>query len=234
MWKLKKINWAEQVVNILVVVIGILIAISLANWKENKTNNRIAKQYYVDFKHDLTNDIETLKKNIETLETQLRNIDTITSVLVNPDISSNETLNFALLNQSLIFETFFIPEKSTYNQLVSSSHSNLINDKKLKEKLFEYYTFNERNEKNNEVSIQLYQHLYITPEIARTIFTTKEYAEALGFSVKRPNIEIESLIENTEYYWILGAKRNMSLDQKRHYSNAIKLADKIIELIERQ
>ena len=127
---------------ILLVVIGILIALSINNWNEKRKNNSLKESY-------IKNLIVDLDKDIENLE-QLNNINTaaekegfyLTEFLDNTLIEI-DTLR---LTNSIIF-CAYIPNSSiissTYNDIINSNNINLFNDIELKRLLDDYYIRNE-------------------------------------------------------------------------------------------
>jgi len=127
---------------IVLVVIGILIALSINNWNEKREKNSLKESY-------IENLIVDLNKDIENLE-QLNNINTaaekegfyLTEFLDNTLIEI-DTLR---LTNSIIF-CAYIPNttiiSSTYNDIINSNNINLFNDIELKRLLDDYYIRNE-------------------------------------------------------------------------------------------
>ncbi len=127
---------------IMLVVIGILIAISINNWNEKRKKNSL-KESYIEYL------IVDLNKDIENLE-QLNNINTaaekegfyLTEFLDNTLIEI-DTLR---LTNSIIF-CGYIPNSSiissTYNDIINSNNIYLFNDIELKRLLDDYYIPNE-------------------------------------------------------------------------------------------
>ena len=127
---------------ILLVVIGILIALSINNWNEKRKNNSLKESYIKNLIVDLAKDIENLE--------QLNNINTaaekegfyLTEFLDNTLIEI-DTLR---LTNSIIF-CAYIPNSSiissTYNDIINSNNINLFNDIELKRLLDDYYIRNE-------------------------------------------------------------------------------------------
>ncbi len=132
---------AYAVGEIFLVVIGILIALSINNWNENRKNNGIRKSFIENLIIDLNNDIENLEalSRINTnaeiegfyldsfLQNTLIEIDTLR-------LANSIVLSGYVPNRSII--------SSTYNDLINSNNINLLNDVKLKRLLDEYYVEN--------------------------------------------------------------------------------------------
>ena len=139
---------------ILLVVIGILIALWINSLNQNYRNNELAKIYLNDFKRDLVADTTTLNSRILANERFIKQIDTIVYILATKiELSDQELLYFMEKHNAIMRESYFIPEKITIKQLESSNGSHLISSKELKDLLFQYYTMNDRYEQNVEKSV---------------------------------------------------------------------------------
>lgn len=151
---------------IVLVVIGILIALQINNWNENRKINNQETVYLQDLKNDITFDIETLNARVANNNLMVHNIDTILTLISSKKkfTEQDETL-LANMTLTLFGESYFIPEKGTINQIQSSSSGSFIKNKTLRDLIFRYYSNSERVEKNMEQSIQIYQHQIITPKL---------------------------------------------------------------------
>ncbi|MEZ4803062.1 MAG: DUF6090 family protein [Gelidibacter sp.] len=219
---------------IILVVIGILIALGINDWNQDHKNQQHEALYLKDLNRDIKADIVTLQERITGNDERLANIDAIIKVLgSNEKYHVNDIPKFLSYNLSLTSESYFIPEKSTINQIESSSDGNLITNKKLRDRIFSYYSNCERTEKNMEVSIQLYQHHFITKEIAKPVFINKEvFMLEYGLSMDIPGIDIPALAKNKDYLTALIAKREGTKGQNKEYHKLIDSASGIIALIE--
>ena len=121
---------------IILVVIGILIALSINNWNENEKSNKELKQYINSIKTNISDDIIIL----DSLITRRREI---------IDHAKNERLS--VLNNTYDFETtrygyrsligfYFEANTSGYEALKNSPYLGRINTLKLNSLLVDYYT----------------------------------------------------------------------------------------------
>lgn len=221
---------------ITLVVIGILIALQINNWNAAAKNQGYAESYLKGVKQDLIFDISELEKSILYNERRIKAIDSIGFLVATRDaLSKTELLDFVGLHVDLESESYFIPEKSTILQIQSSSQGNLISNEKLRKLIFRYYSICDRNEKNNEVSLQLYQHNYITEIIHKTMFYGGESLEAvLGQTFGRPLTDFSKLMENTDYIFALNLKKNHSNSQNGRYRRIQKVAEEINLMIDEE
>lgn len=221
---------------ILLVVIGILIALQINTMNENHKKEQKVITYLKQFTNDLTYDIETLTTLINTNEIKIKNIDSIQLFsITKKELSQTEMIQFIKLHESLVFESYFIPEKSTYDQLVASSHGDFFQNEVLRTLLFRYYSTNERNEKNNEISTQLYQHHYFTEHITNTILISSENFERFGVKgLKRPTIDFQNLSLNTHYVSAITRRRKNARNQNNNYKRIKSLAENLLKEVEEE
>ncbi|MEM6263389.1 MAG: DUF6090 family protein, partial [Bacteroidota bacterium] len=102
---------------ILLVVLGILIALWINDWNEGQKNARIEAAFLENFKNDLLIDIQTLEEKITYNSERIQHTDSIISTLSSKNqLLASELVKFYNWNLSLAFESYFIPEKSTLSQ----------------------------------------------------------------------------------------------------------------------
>jgi hypothetical protein len=220
---------------ILLVVIGILFALQINNWNEYSKNRQIGIVFLEDFKNDLTTDIETLDQMLYSNDLRIANADTILFTLAeSKTLSKAERLKFYDQNYSLTSESYFIPERSTINQFESSSNGHLISSKELKDKLFRYYSTNERVENNLEKSVQLYQHSFITKGIITSMLLGDFLEDLIGSDLGRPELDLNVLKKNDDYLFSILAKKTGTEVQNLVYEQTIDSAKELITLIDEE
>jgi len=123
---------------IVLVVIGILIAISINNWNENRINDNIEKTYYQRFLDDVYLDEEILIQQIELTKNRLFSANTLLSYLQQENVNMKQIAN-AIRNSVSRSDFKIEPTKITYEDVKSSGNLNLIRNFVLKYKLDKYY-----------------------------------------------------------------------------------------------
>ncbi len=87
---------------IILVVVGILIALQINNWNEGINKDELEKSYLITIKDNLNQDIEDFDKQIQNLKAQINDIDSIVRIL-NLENSSLNTLDEIILqNQNIL------------------------------------------------------------------------------------------------------------------------------------
>ncbi len=134
---MKTINWKYAIGEIVIVIIGITIAFSLNNWKEESQNLKLKRQYFESMQIDLEKEIEQLEQNDSSI---LERISKIEKIL---DYTSTEKGEPSLIFR-YVFEVAntvrFDPVNSTYQTMINSGDMKLINDFQLRRKIEEHYS----------------------------------------------------------------------------------------------
>ncbi|MFC3881293.1 DUF6090 family protein [Algoriphagus namhaensis] len=122
---------------IILVVIGILIALSINNWNENIKKVEQEKVYYCKIKEDLQTDIKNIQRGIKSLDER---IVSAKKVLIN--------LYQKVDDKSILLEGFipavrsydFIPSKSAILDITSSGKLENFSNSKLKTSILQHYS----------------------------------------------------------------------------------------------
>ena len=221
---------------IILIVIGILIALQISNWNENEKGKQKEIAYLKSLKDDLDFDISTLEQRIKTNEKRIANTYTILNILqTKNELSDKETHEFIDLHIILRTESYFIPEKGTINQIESGSQGNLIQNEKLRKQIFRYYSMNNRIENNNEKRLQLYLNSEITNHIMKKIFISSDFGEKMfGSTFNHPRINISNLKINMDYFNAIATKLGYTEYQNEIYLDIKTNAENLIEIIEKE
>lgn len=215
------------------VVIGILIALGINNWNQERQNKKLTNLYINNFIIEIKADIITISDRIASNENRIKNIDSImTTLATKKELSKNGLLSFYNQNESLAYDSYFIPDKTTFRQLESSSNANIIPDKIIRDNLYQYYVLNDRNEKNGEISTQLYQHNFITKDILRNMLAGDILEQLFGSTFNRLTLDLENLRQNTDYIFSLGSKKTIMQGQNYQYQIIKKKAENLLILLE--
>jgi len=138
--EISQVNLAKYILyaigEILLVVIGILIAIQINNWVEEK-NDRVQEQKYLNNFHDnLERDSENLEFRITNLSEALTIIDTVIEQM---SVESPEGDVSELIGPLYMATFILVIERSTIEDLKSTGNLDLITNEQLTEALLTYY-----------------------------------------------------------------------------------------------
>lgn len=164
---------------IILVVVGILIALQINNWNQKRANKKLEVQYYQSMKSQLNEDMVDLLGNIYYNQELLDQFSYAKSLLTQKDKSKMDTL--AKITYSMIYYADFRRKSSIYQTLVNSGEIKHISNHKIIEalqSLEETYSYMDRIEETNREVILF----HVVPEIKPVIRVDPikvENAEAL-------------------------------------------------------
>ncbi len=124
---------------IVLVMIGILLALQVNNWNQNRINDNIEKTYYQRFLDDVYLDEEILIQQIELTKNRLFSANTLLSYLQQENVNMKQIAN-AIRNSVSRSDYKIEPTKIAYEDVKASGNLNLIRDLELKYKLDKYYS----------------------------------------------------------------------------------------------
>ena len=136
---------------IILVVIGILIALSINNWNEKRKNNNTAKYLVSSLQEDLENDIEELKANV----LDAKNIVMASKTL---QLYSLDSIKYSKDIQQYISKVAssvsFDLNNITYNEMINSGTIDLLN-REIRKAITTHYWFIESYDGNRDDLLQL-------------------------------------------------------------------------------
>lgn len=122
---------------ILLVVIGILIALQINNWNENYKNTAKERSYLINLQQDLQADSMRLEKLNFDLEKAMQS-KLIFEEYLSDQSELYDSISLHFMNQYFI-QTDFIPNKATTDELLNSSGLNLITNPDLRREIVTLY-----------------------------------------------------------------------------------------------
>ncbi len=124
---------------ILLVVIGILIALQLNNLNEERKNRILEADYYCTLLEDLNQDVLEIKKQLETNELRIKSSNEFIALLQKSSFTQFDVMQ-AMLGAVAKTTYTFQPSKAAFEDLKSSGNLGLLKDLTIKNKLIAYYT----------------------------------------------------------------------------------------------
>lgn len=142
---------------IILVVIGILIALQINNSNNYNNNRKLEQEYLVSLKSEFETNLTKIENCISETEQQVKAVEGIFSLFDNSILDS--TNQNTLANKIFpVFsgETNYIPTKGVLTDLISSGNLNLIQNKTLRQKLssFESHLILVKAQENGSYSIK--------------------------------------------------------------------------------
>ena len=120
---------------IVLVVIGILIALQINNWNNNRQNKILEKQNLVNIKNDLILQSEIIQNQINKEKSFIEHTESCLK-MVNSKIDINEMAN---LMDSLSVRSTFVSNRVTFDNLGSNGKATVISNSELQNEIVRYY-----------------------------------------------------------------------------------------------
>jgi hypothetical protein len=207
---------------IILVVIGILIALQVNNWNQNINSKNELTQIVKEVRNDLNKDIEFLTMMIKISEETIYSIDN----LLNKDNQMYE--DSLLINIGGLHRfTYFVPTNFGYNKLNKHPRTELLPDN-LTNHLTTYYTGYsiERNEMISEAGT-LYNFNYYRNYLVKHGFPL----EMAGLKRPKDLSSLNYIINDTEFIGILRNSKLVWNAEFRMFMDAREMAKNNLETI---
>ena len=124
---------------IILVVIGILIAISINNWNELRKDALLEQTYYCSLLKDIEQDVIHINQKIAFNQSRIDSGNKLFELLKRDSFTPNEVQNLVRGSIDKSVSTFK-PNKDTFEDLKSSGRLGLLKDPNLKKHLLNYYS----------------------------------------------------------------------------------------------
>lgn len=137
---------------IMLVVIGILIAVSINNWKQSIDLNKVEQNLYSDLIQELQTDLVGIQGNRRYNNKYLARYNRASEIIIN-DTQKQLTDTLAIIATELTNFSDFNNEESAYNKLATSGKLEVITNKEILthlQNLGLLYNYINRLEKNHE------------------------------------------------------------------------------------
>ncbi|WCO00288.1 DUF6090 family protein [Psychroserpens ponticola] len=123
---------------IILVVIGILIALQINNWNENRKNKITEAEYYCRILDDFELNVRLINENYELITNRIK----LNKELIK-DLNNIPNDKSTILNKFVVAlrQDVFVPSTITFEDLTSSGQLKLLTDIKLKNRLIKHSTF---------------------------------------------------------------------------------------------
>ncbi|MCO4822467.1 MAG: hypothetical protein KC469_10390 [Flavobacteriaceae bacterium] len=206
---------------IVLVVIGILIALQINNWNENRKENLVYQKFLVKLKSNLKDDIN-LYRDVNGYNSMLsKHLDTCITILKNYNEYTTKDLQPHLA--FIINLGHFSSNNSAFINLQSTGKLNIISNDSLSEKLILYYRDITKQEKGVVEATDAYSRNTFGPML-------------LEFDFKKPSLEFEfrplkEYAKNPKIVNSIELKVNMLNTISKRYTEQIDNAESILKLI---
>jgi hypothetical protein len=234
---LRQQDWFAVFVEILVVIVGLMLAFQLDRWWEQRGDRAQEVQYVERLIADVETDLEALHFAVELQTIRLEMAELLMAVVADPEEAIRRPVEFlgAVLQSSYLFTP--IPTSHTFDDLRSTGNMRLLRDTDFKDLLHDYYGYEANQRQFQEIWFQWqFRHLelaagvvshdqenyiqdtwlYFGPDNIEEVREATMDGDALQASVER-FLERQELIDwlpQMRAMQILQIKRNESMLEK--------------------
>lgn len=213
---------------IILVVIGILIALQINNWNENRKERILESNILDKITANIEDDINQYNKILSAEKTARVKVDSFLTIIRNP--MRFQTSDLDPYYKSLWYFQRFTPNKSAMTNLISSGKINIIINQELLENVLGYYKIIDEQTASVDEALASYTRNEIGPYIMKFDFMDSKAINSEHR--KRKSLleyHMEPAIENLAY-----ARIQLMNTQKAYYNRQINYAKQLLAEINKE
>ncbi len=216
---------------IILVVIGILIALQINNWNDYRKERQSEQLILRNFKKNLKTDAQLLQQFHESADKGIKAVDTIL-LMVNSHIDFNY-MSFATSIERVLSNNYFQTTSTTFDQSISTGNIDLIQDDSLRFEILNYYKLSKLNFEDNRMLETNQNHVF--PTLFSLIIPTKSVSYSLtGIETTLPELDLGELATNQAFNtWVI-FKKSAFQRQAENYSYMGDNVNTLIGMIDSQ
>jgi hypothetical protein len=217
---------------IVLVVIGILIALQINNWNESRKELKNEQKILMNLNEEFKKNLVELDASIISIDKSLKGMDTVLNVMSNDlKIDRNPEKIDTILRQVITNPTFF-PSSIVFKELEASGQLTKLQNAELKSQLFLWNIQMDQMKVVLEISSNSYKDVldYIKENgsLRRLDFTnnTSTISNQSILSLSNEHLLIDLKFENVvdDHFILLGARKDSYQEAKKIIENIIKLS----------
>ena len=220
---------------IILVVIGILIALQINNWNEDRKQRAEEIKLLQNFKTSIEADTARVNAHIRDFESRNEFINILLRH-IKADLPYHDSINIYFMNSTAIWTPRLDQEVFA---TLTSTDLNIISNDMLKKEIISYYTFAKR-----QFDVSINRYASIIEDASKHIFPTRFNAlwndswndpdkELSGGRLMIPN-DYKALKKDKEYLYFLRSQKNQLYWYVRNpLKNAKKRAEKLLESLDK-
>ncbi len=206
---------------IVLVVLGILIALSINTWNENRKLKQQERSYYCKINEDLSSDLSNIEKSKTSLENRILVLDKLLINLLKVQDDKSVLLEDYL---AAVRSYRFIPSKAAIIDITSSGKLENLKNPQLKNSILNYYS-------------ELDNALQIIEANVNLLIRVSEYSNNTDFGIQEvpfyKNVyskELQLLLKSVE--WQKDSNHPIFIEFKNQMNLAIIICDREKQLLE--
>lgn len=212
---------------IILVVVGILIALQINTWNENSKQTVEERRILANLRTDFISDTIQLGQNIRaTIKRDSALSEILEIIALKGDFDTQKFVQLSISN--IPFFNYFNVNSGAFDESIAAGSIKVISNKSLRQHIFNYYRVTKLNSIDNEVSNSENEVMNVFFE---KIITSKEVMEMFGAKNRIPNLDIALLGEDVSFVSKILKKLGDQSQQQERWKSYLARAEKGIELI---
>lgn len=220
---------------IILVVLGILIALQINNANENRKTRKLERSYLENIRTDLQQNLVTLDAFIINRKSSIASSEKVLAFInkINPlDIDE-----FCFHTANVLVWYPFEQHDNTYQELLNSGKFSIISNKAIKDSLQNIQTSFKRiafveNEMQQDFESYLYNPYFTTADMQTTIVNYEEQLSNRAISQSLDPVQVEVLLNNMAFKNGFVLSNFNSKDLIREYTKMISTTQELIGMID--
>ncbi|WP_422858410.1 DUF6090 family protein [Flagellimonas sp. S174] len=217
---------------IILVVIGILIALQINDYSEHNKQRKLERLLLSNLSKDVELDIRQIENNTELSRDRLGRLDSLVQLLKTPE--SIDKASFIRQSYEFVFDQYFKSNSGIFDEAVSSGKMSFVQNEALRQDIFNYYR-NAKETYTDGTTRQITDE-YITPLLVEHVYLNQEGLAMLGLNLEDisalKNLDATSLAQNKEYWKMVLLKFGGNQEQIIRWSTIKKRAEELKQRID--
>ena len=134
---------------IVLVVIGILIALQINNWNEVRKENLMEKKYLLRLVEELNTDHDNISSAINAIKNRKQRAEFLINTIDNPQLAEDSANYFVKSIEFAGYTSFPVISDNTFEEIKSSGKLSLITNESIRGALQQYYSWTTKRNQYN-------------------------------------------------------------------------------------
>ncbi|PNQ72176.1 hypothetical protein C1T31_12680 [Hanstruepera neustonica] len=213
---------------IILVVIGILIALQVNNWNIERQTKHKEQNYLLEIRNNLQQDSLRLQTVLDFNVKKTRMVDEMLQIFVDTLSNAERFRIFDKNANDFTFYEIFDPVRIAFNNMLSAENIDLITDSDLRKALSEYYDYDYLTGVQNRIMVL---NRRIVDEYYPKFFTKEFVANWMGIPSKMPSVTDLDIATDKELLSGLFGIKMIILNQNELIRSTQKQNEALITLI---
>lgn len=157
---IRRQNWIGVLLDLLVVVVGIVVAFQIDRWREARAERALEVTYVRRLIGDVEADIPNIRDSLLLAEQRMGYADLLIAAVRDPAAATAEPARFLIAVNSAAFTNVPALASYTFEDLRSTGNLALIRNPQIRQSLYDYYGFDQESRQWTQLALAGEQHYF--------------------------------------------------------------------------